>query len=37
MVFLELRWEPGVCSRVMAVLAIKNFCLFSDVMTPVKL
>ena len=25
MVFLELRREPGVCSRVMAGVAIKNF------------
>ena len=25
MVFLELWWEPGVCSRVTAGVAIKNF------------
>ena len=36
MVFLELRREPGVCSRVTAVVAIRNFCLFSDVRTPFK-
>ena len=35
MVFLELRWEPGVCSRVKAGVAIKNICLFSDIRTPV--
>ena len=34
MVFLELRREPGVCSRVTAGVAIKNFCLFSEVRTP---
>ena len=37
MVFLQLRQEPGVCSRVMAGVAIKNFCLFIDVRTPVSL
>ena len=35
--FLELRREAGVCSRVMAGVAIKNFCLFIDVRTPVSL
>ena len=30
MVFLEFRREHRVCSRVMAGVAIKNFCLFSD-------
>ena len=33
--FLELRQDPGVYSRVTAGVAIKNFCLFSDVRTPV--
>ena len=33
MVFLELQWEAGVCSRVTAAEIIKNFCLFSDVRT----
>ena len=37
MVFLMLRWEPGVYSRVTAGMAIQNPCLFSDVRTPVKL
>ena len=37
MVFLELQWEAGVCSRVMAGVAIKKFCLFIDVRTPVSL
>ena len=35
MVFLELQWEAGVCFRVMAGVDIKNFCLFSDVRTPI--
>ena len=35
MVFLKLRREPGVYSRVKAGVAIKNFCLFSYVRTPV--
>ena len=30
MVFHELRREPGVYSRVRVGVAIKNFCLFSD-------
>ena len=34
-VFPELQWEAGVCSRVTAGLDIKNFCLFSDVRTPI--
>ena len=33
MVFLELGWEPGLHSRVMAGVAINNF-FFSDVKTP---
>ena len=37
MVFLELRREPGVCSRVMAGVASKKFCLFIDLRTPVSL
>ena len=35
MVFLEFQREGGVCSRVKAGEVIKNFCLFSDVRTPV--
>ena len=35
MVFLELQQEAGVCSRVTAREDIKNFCLFSDVRTPI--
>ena len=35
MVFLELQWEAGVCSRVTAGEVIKNFCMFSDVRTPI--
>ena len=35
MVFLELQQEAGVCSRVTAGEDIKNFCLFSDVSTPI--
>ena len=34
MVFLELRREPGVHSRVMAVVDINNFYFFSEVRTP---
>ena len=34
MVFLELQWEPGVHSRVMAGVAINNFCFVRDVRTP---
>ena len=34
-VFLELRSEPGICSRVTAGVDIRNFCLFRDVRTPV--
>ena len=34
--FLELRQEPGLYSRVSAGVAIKNFCLFSNVRTPVQ-
>ena len=37
MVFLELQREPGVCSRVTAGVAFKNFCLSSDARTPVYL
>ena len=37
MVFLELQRESGVCSGDTAGVAIKNFCLFSDVSTPVYL
>ena len=35
MVFLELRQEPGVYSRVMAEMAIQIFSLLSNVRTPV--
>ena len=28
MVFLKLRWEPGLDSRVTAGVAINNFCFF---------
>ena len=34
MVFLELRREPGVHSRVRAGVADNNFCFFGDVRTP---
>ena len=37
MVFLELRREPGVHSRVSAGVAINNFCFFSDIRTPLLL
>ena len=37
MVFLELQREAGVCSKVTAGEVIKNFCLFSDVRTPILL
>ena len=33
--FLELQQEPGVYSRVTAVMSIRNWSLFSDVRTPV--
>ena len=35
MVLLELQPEAGVCSRVTAGVDIKNFCLFSEVRTPI--
>ena len=35
MVFLELQREAGVCSRVTAGEVIKNFCLFTDIRTPI--
>ena len=35
MVFLELWQEPGVYSRVMVGMAIRNSSLFSEVRTPV--
>ena len=35
MVFLELRWEPGVSSRVMTGMFFKHSCFLSDVRTPV--
>ena len=34
MIFLELRQEAGLCSRVTAGMAIQNSCLFSYVRTP---
>ena len=34
MVFLELRQEPGVHSRVTAGVAINNLSFFSDLKTP---
>ena len=37
MVFLKLRWEPGVFSRVKAEMAIHNSCFFGDIRTPVEL
>ena len=37
MVFLELRWEPGVYSRVTVGMALQNSCLFSDIRIPVYL
>ena len=33
--FLELRQEPGVYSRVMAEMSIRNWSLFSEVRTPI--
>ena len=33
--FLELRQEPGLCSRVTAGMSIRNWSLFSEVRTPV--
>ena len=35
--FLELQQEPGVYLQVKAGIDIKNFCLFSDIKTPVEL
>ena len=35
MVFLVLQQEAELCSRVTAGVDIKNFCLFSDVRTPI--
>ena len=35
MVFLKLRRDPGLYSRVLAGMPIQNSCLFSDVRTPV--
>ena len=35
MVFLQLRWEPEVYSRVTAGMAVHKSCLFSDIRTPV--
>ena len=37
MVFLKLRREPGLYTRVTAGVAIKNFCFFSDYRTPLEL
>ena len=37
MVFLELRQEHGVYSRVMAGMSLQSSCLFSDIRTPVYL
>ena len=37
MVFLELQWEAGVCSRVTEGEDIKNFCFFSDIRKPIYL
>ena len=34
MVFFQLQREAGLCSRITAGVDIKNFCLFSDVRTP---
>ena len=34
MVFLVLRQEPGIHSRVTAGVAINNFCFFTDFRTP---
>ena len=34
MVFLKVRQELGVSSRVMMGMTLKNSCLFSDVRTP---
>ena len=33
--FSRVAAEAGVCSRVTAGVDIKNFCLFSDIMTPI--
>ena len=35
MIFLELWRKPVVCSQVTAGVAIRNFCLFCEVKTPV--
>ena len=35
MYFLELRWEPGVYSRVTAGMAVQNSWMFGEVRTPV--
>ena len=35
MIFLELRWEPGVYSRVTVGMILQSSCLFSDIRTPV--
>ena len=37
MVFLELRREPGVYTRVMVAMILQSSCLFRDVRTPVLL
>ena len=37
MVFLKLQREVGVCSPVTAGEDIKDFCLFSDITTPISL
>ena len=35
MVFLELRWAPGISSRVTTGMFFKHSCFLSDVRTPV--
>ena len=35
MVYLELRWEPGVSSRVTTGMFFKHSCFLSDIRTPV--
>ena len=37
MVFLGLRREPGIYSRVMAGIVLQKLCMFSDIRTPVNL
>ena len=37
MVFLGLRREPGIYSRVMAGIVLQKLCMFSDISTPVYL